>query len=665
MKAYQVKIILKNSKPPVWRRCLIPAGITFSQLALILEDVVESRKCARYVFEFYQAGIHVHEWWEGERQVTAFSYSYLCASDTYINSLADKEAWFTFRPGDKCQYRVEIEKRLAEGIPFPVIIRQKGDSPECLWSDIEAVNRILEQRYPLHYGKPDYRVFEELWKDVEKNKRGISGASHPKDRTDRNEGCADSMMKGTADVLLQRYSHEMTEKIMEELKRGENDGSIDSDVLRDILEDTAWRMKQDVRASVFGRDVSEMISRHPDIKEFLLGETKETLREMAEDLQISPYKSLNKNGLADKIRDEILKPENMAKRMLLLSDAEISEFEKAAARESGYYPNPAEMKNLERLYDLLYVLLYHDDYAEVPREVAERYRMINTPAYQEKRRGTYWLYHCLMIVELFYACAPVKIICRMMKDCLGHRVERKELETLWGNIPDELNPCVLQGDRIIYKEVLKNSLYLHIEKVQEGKDFYIPGPDEIVEYTENGYPVSDPCYRRLKTFFVREMNMDMDKAEEYMAVIWGQVSMGNSLLDIMDIFEEDFIFPTKDALETFVFIMTEVNNHTRMVANRGWTPEEILTRMPPVPQGKRTTIVPMSSEAAALLGESSKELKSMGFEVDLDHNADEITTTFMPDGPSGKIITGKKKIYPNDPCPCGSGKKYKKCCGRK
>ena len=23
------------------------------------------------------------------------------------------------------------------------------------------------------------------------------------------------------------------------------------------------------------------------------------------------------------------------------------------------------------------------------------------------------------------------------------------------------------------------------------------------------------------------------------------------------------------------------------------------------------------------------------------------------------------KVYPNDPCPCGSGKKYKQCCGRK
>ncbi len=27
-------------------------------------------------------------------------------------------------------------------------------------------------------------------------------------------------------------------------------------------------------------------------------------------------------------------------------------------------------------------------------------------------------------------------------------------------------------------------------------------------------------------------------------------------------------------------------------------------------------------------------------------------------------IVKETKVYPNDPCPCGSGKKYKKCCGR-
>ena len=31
---------------------------------------------------------------------------------------------------------------------------------------------------------------------------------------------------------------------------------------------------------------------------------------------------------------------------------------------------------------------------------------------------------------------------------------------------------------------------------------------------------------------------------------------------------------------------------------------------------------------------------------------------------SGTVRREGHKIYPNDPCPCGSGKKYKKCCGR-
>ena len=31
----------------------------------------------------------------------------------------------------------------------------------------------------------------------------------------------------------------------------------------------------------------------------------------------------------------------------------------------------------------------------------------------------------------------------------------------------------------------------------------------------------------------------------------------------------------------------------------------------------------------------------------------------------GPVKRMEAKVYPNDPCPCGSGKKYKQCCGRK
>ncbi len=31
---------------------------------------------------------------------------------------------------------------------------------------------------------------------------------------------------------------------------------------------------------------------------------------------------------------------------------------------------------------------------------------------------------------------------------------------------------------------------------------------------------------------------------------------------------------------------------------------------------------------------------------------------------SSTTVVKESKVYPNDPCPCGSGKKYKKCCGK-
>ena len=39
-------------------------------------------------------------------------------------------------------------------------------------------------------------------------------------------------------------------------------------------------------------------------------------------------------------------------------------------------------------------------------------------------------------------------------------------------------------------------------------------------------------------------------------------------------------------------------------------------------------------------------------------------TSFVQMWRPGSRSEKKQKIGRNDPCPCGSGKKYKKCCGR-
>ncbi|MDE6312455.1 MAG: preprotein translocase subunit SecA [Lachnospiraceae bacterium] len=42
-----------------------------------------------------------------------------------------------------------------------------------------------------------------------------------------------------------------------------------------------------------------------------------------------------------------------------------------------------------------------------------------------------------------------------------------------------------------------------------------------------------------------------------------------------------------------------------------------------------------------------------------------VTGTNKDEAAKGPVKKSAAKVYPNDPCPCGSGKKYKQCCGRK
>lgn len=68
--------------------------------------------------------------------------------------------------------------------------------------------------------------------------------------------------------------------------------------------------------------------------------------------------------------------------------------------------------------------------------------------------------------------------------------------------------------------------------------------------------------------------------------------------------------------------------------------------------------------AANMLSQIAPKIQKMGFGLDLESNSGKIPVMGFPNGINGQNIVSEKKVYPNDPCPCGSGKKYKKCCGR-
>ena len=627
MKAYQLKIIRKKSKPPVWKRCIIPSGITFSQLVFILAQITEETPTEDYEFEFFQAGIQLREWGEDRPTVRKWNYDYMCASDSFIDSFLDTGGWFTFRTGSGGEYRAEIEKSLPQEKSFPFIIKQAGKPENGEWKDMKTANNRLQERFTVTYGEADYSSFGQLRERLESGSCGLSGVREPEDRLERSRKSARSILKGFADAI--QGLAELSAKTEREKNREES-------------------------------------SRTPTISEFLSDCSLEELEEMAYDLAIPVHEEVEKEELAEAIRDEILKPEVMKQRMLLLTDPEIAAFEHAMEKSGRWCPEPEEMEKLERLYGLHYIFIYADESVEIPQETVQAYQGIDTPEFQKERKEVSWTHRCLLFVELLYGMAPERIVRRLLKGCLGYPVSRERFAELFEMIPEILNPCVRKDEELISREISENDLYEMVKEAQGEDTFYIPSPEEILDYTEHGYPTADPIYGRLKSFLTGTMRLEEERAEELLPLIWGYIKMGAQIPDIEDALEEaGVVFSSTDTKMKFTVLMVDVNNHSRMLRHRGWTPLELADRMPEWQDGKLPTIVPMSTEAADMLRESADALTAMGFGLDLDSNADELPAVVMPGGVSGKMIPGSRKVYPNDPCPCGSGKKYKKCCGKK
>ena len=144
-------------------------------------------------------------------------------------------------------------------------------------------------------------------------------------------------------------------------------------------------------------------------------------------------------------------------------------------------------------------------------------------------------------------------------------------------------------------------------------------------------------------------------ADDEAADVWDKVQRAVDFSDTLKYFVENYKeVMNEPRVRRLLEILQRAYNNTRLSRHRGHTPIEMREQM--IKNGKTMwppTIVPGSTHAANMLKGVSTELSAMGFNLDLNSNATIVN--------EGKVT---KKVYPNDPCPCGSGKKFKKCCGR-
>ena len=228
--------------------------------------------------------------------------------------------------------------------------------------------------------------------------------------------------------------------------------------------------------------------------------------------------------------------------------------------------------------------------------------------------------------------------------------------------------------------------YRELYHVAMPKPMYVPDKAEFLKYTDDLYYENTEEMKKLRRYLkanfgraFKKKGLTMGMSEEgcidnFIEILYEEVSdYGIGLEETTDPNEYiQFVFDLlhahgidmKDMKQTneLLSLVMNMRNSIRLWVNHGYSPTELVRINPVRPQNM--TVVPGSSVAAKMLKETQQELEKMGIHTDLEATATTIPTISFPEGVGGKANAGERKVYPNDPCPCGSGKKFKKCCGK-
>ena len=233
-------------------------------------------------------------------------------------------------------------------------------------------------------------------------------------------------------------------------------------------------------------------------------------------------------------------------------------------------------------------------------------------------------------------------------DIYNQQNSRKVTLTDLEKVIDEYNDNLTNSFAIDYGNYLvQEAIYLFDEfdlyfSKQQNKPNYIPSKTELLKYRDPYYFEKSIEYVALRKYIERNFFLGKRyQAEEICSDIHLACQTDFSMDDVFYQFERRKItFENERQMTEVVELVLDLANNVRLWENNGFTPAELSAKMrqnTPV-NVFRTDTVPINRDAGAV-------------NRDQDRADDRIKKNHQ-----------YKNLGRNDPCPCGSGKKYKKCC---
>lgn len=210
------------------------------------------------------------------------------------------------------------------------------------------------------------------------------------------------------------------------------------------------------------------------------------------------------------------------------------------------------------------------------------------------------------------------------------QVNIADIENLLTSPPEELEDAFiyLHQNYFVHETILENDDFEPMLKKKGDKSHYVPNKNELLKYIDESYFEKSKQYTALLNYVKKNFfKGDDEKAEWLCEDIHGTCQFGANMQVILDTFNNRGIsFDDMDQINEVMKLVMDLSNNIRIWENNGYTPNEIFEKF------EKPHLRPLPDKP---------------FEFGASNVID---------------MNSRQKIGRNDPCPCGSGKKYKKCC---
>lgn len=331
----------------------------------------------------------------------------------------------------------------------------------------------------------------------------------------------------------------------------------------------------------------------------------EDLYQLAVNTGVANEKALDKDGLIEGIRENLLNEDVIKYAFLYSDDASLSSW-KEGAGDSEYARN-LSLTDVYGLYIMGYAYesLNEEDSFFIIDEVLDQFDTVNTEENREARTAVQRQLNLIRSALHLYGVVEFKQIVHLFKKYYGMDVTIEEVVDLVNRSPYVITINDKNKEFII--DDMTNEQYEIIRKTQQKYKYYEPEFGKFIKFSNPGYIDESVAHESLKKWVSEHLNTDVASDYELYLHVLRMIISGRKREDISgEIKNLGHTFQSETEENQFFELIRDVVKQTRHFQYRGKSEADI---------GQKTIV---------------KEVK----------------------------------VGRNDPCPCGSGKKYKKCCGK-